>query len=153
MTRYVAIDWSGAKSVERSKIWYAEVQDGCLVRLEDGRNRVEIIQHVIEEADKTGPLIVGLDFAFSFPHWFVKEGGGETADQVWSLARKDGEAWLSRCEPPFWGRPGKKRPELPEHLRSTEVRAGVDSGFKPKSVFQVGGAGAVGTGSIRGMPT
>ena len=27
-TRFIAIDWSGAKSGERRKIWYAAVQDG-----------------------------------------------------------------------------------------------------------------------------
>ena len=32
MTRFIAIDWSGAKSGEHAKIWYAEVQDGRLTR-------------------------------------------------------------------------------------------------------------------------
>jgi len=29
--RVIAIDWSGAKSGERTKIWLAEVRDGCAV--------------------------------------------------------------------------------------------------------------------------
>ena len=39
MKRAIAIDWSGAKSGARSRIWLAEVRDGCLTRLESGRDR------------------------------------------------------------------------------------------------------------------
>ena len=38
------------------------------------------------------------------------------------------------------------------HFRATEARASGIVGSQPKSVFQIGGGGAVGTGSIRGMP-
>src|SRR5690606_34245345 len=61
------------------------------------------------------------------------------------------ETWLADCVPPFWGRPGKTRPECEEPLRQTEKSLRV-GGIAPKSVFQIGGAGAVGTGSLRGMP-
>ena len=80
------------------------------------------------------------------------------AFDLWAHAAKDGEQWLRCCNPPFWGRPGRKRPKNSEHLRTTEKdvadpdSATHDLGIKPKSVFQIGGAGAVGTGSIRGMP-
>ena len=40
---------------------------------------------------------------------------------------------------------------LAEHLRRAEKAISV-GGISPKSVFQIGGAGAVGTGSVRGMP-
>ncbi len=43
-------------------------------------------------------------------------------------------------------------PDLPEHFRLTERPMERDTGIQAKSVFQIGGAGAVGTGSIRGMP-
>src|SRR5207253_5004720 len=52
------------------------------------------------------------------------------------------------CEPPFWGRRGHPRPDEYSGFRRTEL--GLP--HKPKSIFQIGGAGAVGTGSIRGMP-
>jgi hypothetical protein len=64
----------------------------------------------------------------------------------------DGEAgrWLAACEPPLWGA-AAGRPPLAEHFRVAK-RVGAIAGTSCKSVFQIGGAGAVGTGSIRGMP-
>ena len=56
------------------------------------------------------------------------------------------------CEPPFWGRPGRPRPDLPAHLRRTEAAVAAVGGIRPKSSFQIGGAGSVGTGSVRGFP-
>jgi Protein of unknown function (DUF429) len=47
---------------------------------------------------------------------------------------------------------GPPRPALPEHLRRTEAALDAVGGIRPKSTFQVGGAGSVGTGSIRGFP-
>jgi hypothetical protein len=54
---------------------------------------------------------------------------------------EQGESLLATCEDPFWG-----RPRLYRHAERNE------DVVLPKSVFQIGGAGAVGTGSIRGMP-
>jgi len=96
---------------------------------------------------------VGLDFAFSFPEWFVVQRcGAGSIEELWRAVAEEGGGWLDRCEPPFWGRPGRSRPELEGHLRRTEELASEPAGSQPKSVFQIGGAGAVGTGSIRGMP-
>jgi hypothetical protein len=50
-----------------------------------------------------------------------------------------------RSPEPFWGRAGSRRPSERELFRRTEQGTG------GKSVFQIGGAGAVGTGSLRGM--
>ena len=150
--RHIAIDWSGAASGERAKIWTAEVRGGHLVRLEAGRSREEVVAHLVHEARLDPELVVGLDFAFSFPAWFCAELETTIVDEVWARVRESGEVWLADCVHPFWGRPGTKKPELPEHLRRTEHEAAKVSGAQPKSVFQVGGAGAVGTGSLRGMP-
>jgi hypothetical protein len=61
-----------------------------------------------------------------------------------------GERLLAACDEPFWGRPGKPNPHPKDRLyRRTEREEGEGVA---KSVFQIGGAGAVGTGSIRGMP-
>lgn len=149
--RIIAIDWSGAKSGERSKIWLAEVRGGGLTRLECGRSPDDVITHVIGEAERDPDLLVGLDFAFSFPEWFLIQRGMTSVEALWSEVGRHGEDWLACCGPPFWGRPGKKRPDLPGHLRLTEASASV-AGIGAKSVFQIGGAGAVGTGSLRGMP-
>jgi hypothetical protein len=99
------------------------------------------------------PTVVGIDFAFSLPRSFLESHGFETVDQLWRMAATHGEHWLSSCVAPFWGRPGKKCPEshLTKGFRKTDREISVN-GISPKSPFQIGGAGAVGTGSIRGMP-
>ena len=150
--RVVAIDWSGAVSGADQKIWLAEVQNGRVVRLEAGRDRLKIARHLIEEGRKDPGLVVGLDFAFSLPGWFLRSRGLANAPALWELVDREGELWLSNCAPPFWGRPGTRRPDLEEHFRRTDLEVPAVEGIRPKSVFQVGGAGAVGTGSLRGMP-
>lgn len=152
MKRVIAVDWSGAKTGAKSKIWLAEVCSGRLTRLEAGRKPPEVIAHLIDRANEDPDLVVGLDFAFSFPRWFAKGEGATSIEEVWDLVAKKGEDWLSNCQPPFWGRPGAPRPDLPEHYRRTERLAAEAKVVNPKSVFQIGGVGAVGTGSIRGMP-
>jgi len=92
-----------------------------------------------------------LDFAFSLPAWFLDERGLGGAAELWALADQEADTWLRAVQHPFWGRPGIRRPALPASFRRTELDAPAVSGIRPKSVFQVGGAGAVGTGSLRGM--
>lgn len=151
--RIVAIDWSGASDGAEQKIWLAEAtEDGRIIRLERGRERAAIVEHLINEAASRPDLVVGFDFAFSLPAWFLTSHGLEGAPALWELADRDGEQWLAGCEPPFWGRPARRRPELAEHLRRTDREVPATGGIRPKSVFQIGGAGAVGTASIRGMP-
>lgn len=123
--------------------------------MENGRDRIEIAEYLIREAQKTPDIVIGLDFAFSLPAWFLVQRGLMTAPQLWQLADVEAETWLRRCSPPFWGRPGKKCPQgQPDnyHFRWTDRAVGPVGGNRPKSVFQIGGAGAVGTGSLRGMP-
>lgn len=150
--RVLAIDWSGAKSGARRKIWLAEARSGRLVRLENGRSRREITEHLLTELERDPRLLVGLDFAFSLPAWFLRDRDLTTARELWREADREGETWLERCDPPFWGRPGRTRPELPSHFRRTDASVPPVRGLRPKSPFQIGGAGAVGTGSLRGMP-
>jgi hypothetical protein len=150
--RAIAVDWSGATHNARSHIWLAEAhKPGQLVRLESGRDRAEVCQHLLSLPPEA--TVVGFDFAFSFPVWFVRHVGAATTPDLWAHAVAHGEEWLSRCEPPFWGRPGCPRP-LPAGpaLRQTDLGVPRTAGIAPKSIFQIGGAGAVGTGSIRGMP-
>lgn len=105
--RTVAVDWSGALAGERRKIWLAEARAGRLVRLEAGRSREEVIREVVGLRQSGQPIVVGLDFAFSFPAWFVRQMRCASAEAIWGLAARDGEQWLARCGPPFWGRTGK----------------------------------------------
>lgn len=111
-----------------------------------------IAEHLIAEAERTPHMVVGLDFAFSMPAWFLALHGMPDGPALWDLVAREGERWLAACEPPFWGRPGRQRPALADDLRHTDRAVGSVNGIRPKSVFQVGGAGSVGTGSLRGMP-
>ena len=148
----IAIDWSGRVDVagQRRHIVAATWQAGR-VRVENGRTR---------------------DFCFSFPAWFVQEVGANSAPDFWQMVAEHGERWLSRESEDrrFWGKPHKRPAEfsgeqLHRMLRATDIdckiiahipdeeRALRVKGITPKSVFQIGGSGSVGTASLRGMQT
>lgn len=147
----IAIDWSGAVTRAASRIWVARAVSGTLTALFAPGSREAVCEVLLERRRSDTPCLVGLDFSFSVPQWYVEARGWKDVHEVWAAARDDGERWLRECTPPFWGRPGTRRPHDVAHgLRETE-RAWATTA-RPKSVFQVGGAGSVGTGSIRGMP-
>jgi hypothetical protein len=151
----IAVDWSGALATVRSRMWLAESREKRLVRIERGFDRAEVIRHLIECAAREPRLVVGLDFAFSFPRWFLDERGLASARELWERVARDGEQWLASCPPPFWGKPCVPRPPPVDgrsEWRVTEHANLLVGGIGPKSIFQIGGAGTVGTGSLRGMP-
>jgi hypothetical protein len=157
----MAIDWSGRSGAEqRQAIWLAEAVGGGLVRLEGGRTRDELVGLLIAAAGRDPNLIVGFDFAFSLPAWYL-EHRQLTAHQLWALLaeealtpamRRDGLArWMNGPDLPFWTTSqahAQVRPE--QRFRRTEnsLRR---PGTQPKSVFQLVGAGQVGRGSLYGM--
>lgn len=147
----VAVDWSGAVTGAASRIWIASATAGVLTSLVAPGSRAAVRDALLARREDPAPCLVGLDFAFGMPAWFVASRGWREINALWSAARDDGESWLAECHAPFWGRPGTRRPhDVERGLRETE-RAW-SAAQKPKSVFQVGGAGSVGTGSVRGMP-
>ncbi len=151
----IAIDWSGSLSSVRSHLWLAESRAQRLVRLECGFTREQAVRELVASARRDPSLVVGLDFAFSFPLWFLDALGVRGGRDLWTLVAREGERWLDRCPPPFWGRPFHTRPAfLAERRpwRATESERPPIGGITPKSVFQIAGAGTVGTGSLRGMP-
>src|SRR4051812_34241557 len=84
----IAVDWSGRQRVrdQRNHIWLCEVVDGEVVRLEAGRTRDEVVDHLLECAESAPNLIVGLDFAFSVPEWYFHEPSLiPSARALWSL--------------------------------------------------------------------
>ncbi len=136
-------------------MWLAESGENGLVRVERGRDRDEVVQHLVECAEREPELVVGLDFAFSFPKWFLDERGLTRARELWELVARVGEGWLDQSPAPFWGRPGCPRTPATDGRspwRLTESDVTRVRGVGPKSIFQIGGAGSVGTGSLRGMP-
>jgi hypothetical protein len=148
--RVIAVDWSGKLKGAEEHLWLAEVRDGELVELRNGLSREHLVAGLVELTRDEPGAVVGLDFAFSFPRWWCLERGWTSGRDVWAAMAEEGERLLAACEAPFWGRPGRPNPHAPDRLyRRTDRDTGVGT---PKSVFQIGGAGAVGTGSIRGMP-
>jgi hypothetical protein len=149
--RVVAVDWSGRVIGEQRHLWVAEVADGQPALL-TGCTRAEVVDMLLRHAETDSRLVVGLDFSFSIPAWFLAEAGIAGVDDLWSDKARL-EAWLSGCEPPFWGRPGRRCPPraAADGWRATELAASA-VGPRPRSVFQIGGAGAVGTASLRGFP-
>jgi hypothetical protein len=159
--RLIAVDWSGRSGAEqRQRIWLAETVGGELVRLEAGRTRDELIDLLIAEAARDPNLIVGFDFAFSLPAWYLRDRR-LTAHQLWALLaeealtpamRRHGLArWLNGPEPPFWTTSqARARLRSGQMFRRTENDLRLP-GVQPKSVFQLIGAGQVGRGSLYGM--
>jgi hypothetical protein len=174
--RVVGIDWSGRVDAagQRRHIW-AGVWTAGKVTLEAGRTREEIAEWLIALALETPRMVVGFDFCFSFPAWFVRdELGAASAPEFWKMVVEDGHAerWLARgaTDRRFWGKPHPRPVEFSgEHLhrmlRATDInhklvahipeaeRQALVRGIAPKSVFQIGGAGSVGTASLRGFAT
>ncbi len=141
--RVVAVDWSGRRRGAAHFIWTAVAAQGRLAELSCGRDREQLADHLVELALADPRLVVGLDFAFSFPLWFLEREGLEDGT---SVPETLAERWLQECPSPFWGRPGRRRGPEPQY-RLTELGLAP----RPKPVFQIGGAGAVGTGSLRGF--
>jgi Protein of unknown function (DUF429) len=158
-TQFFAVDWSGNATLagQRRHIFVASWTDGVLA-LESGFTREAVCELLLAAAERNPNLVAGLDFAFSFPAWWVRQLGCVDASAVWQLAAQHGEQWLRESKPPFWGRPGETCPSdhrAPRWLgfRTTDRGLNIKNcAIQPKSPFQIGGAGAVGTGSIRGMP-
>ncbi len=168
----IAIDWSGRiDTAGQRRHIVAAISHHGKVRVEAGRTRDEVATWLIAQASKDPALVVGFDFCFSYPAWFVAETGAHTAPEFWQIVAERGEQWLHResLDRRFWGKPHKRPAQFSgEHihrmLRSTDIdcklasliadadRADRVKGITPKSVFQIGGSGSVGTASLRGMP-
>jgi hypothetical protein len=151
---------------------------GGSVILENGRGREELTDWLIEMASETPRMVVSLDCCFSYPAWFLAEHGCSTVFDFWRhVAAGHGERWLgTECpeadrDPRFWGKPHKRPPvfcgegyrtmmrrtdwenKIEQGLEGGDAdRAAKMKGITPKSPFQIGGSGSVGTGSLRAMP-
>ncbi|MCW6529639.1 MULTISPECIES: hypothetical protein [Sphingomonas] len=164
-TRFVAIDWSGAKGARHRGIAVAEcgAGDAAPVLVEPaGRiwSRSAVLDWLLARAD--APLLVGFDFSFSAP--FVARGAhlpGETdtadARALWHYvdthsddadlgaasflaARRGRHFYLGAAD-------GAKRDFL--HWRVCET--GADQSTKPSTVYDAIGAAQVAKASFAGM--
>lgn len=178
--RVLGIDWSGRMDAAGQRrhiwagVWTQETSGKVTVKLEAGRTREEVAEWLIELAQETPGMVVGFDFCFSYPAWFVRdEHGASSGPEFWKRVVEQGHAerWLQRGaeDRRFWGKPHKRPAEfsgenLHRMLRATDIdckiiaqipeaeRQARVKGITPKSVFQIGGSGSVGTASLRGFP-
>ena len=172
------VDAAGQRRHIWAGIWTAIADGEGKFTLEAGRTREELMAWLIDMARETPRMVVSVDCCFSFPAWFLAEHGCRTVFDFWRhVATGHGERWLAReCEEVarderFWGKPHKRPAQfcgegLPKSMRLTDMenkitpkllqgdpeRAAKVKGITPKSPFQIGGSGSVGTGSLRAMP-
>src|SRR5215470_15695828 len=67
----IAVDWSGARDGGGRRTWLAEVSGDELVVLQNRWKLERLFAWLIARAERDHSLVLGLDFAFSFPAWFV----------------------------------------------------------------------------------
>jgi hypothetical protein len=172
------VDASGQRKHIWAGIWTRDSTGKVSVKLEAGRTRTEVAEWLIALAAETPRMVIGIDCCFSYPAWFLREHHCATVFDFWKhVAAGQGERWLAReavdiaRDERFWGKPHKRPAEfsganLRRMMRFTDwdnkiaqsdangdpLRAAKMRGITPKSPFQIGGSGSVGTGSLRAMP-
>lgn len=150
--RVIAVDWSGAVQGAQKAIWLAEVSAEGVLRLECGRDRSELVGELVKTMRLDPQLIVGLDFAFSTPGWYLRQNGFSTVRDLWNFMALEGEGILRDPQPPFWRTTrAASGPHDHEEFRRTDREIVTTGSSRAQSVFKLVGAGHVGTGSIRGM--
>jgi hypothetical protein len=119
------------------------------------------VTHLLELSQADPALVVGLDFAFSLPAWFVRDRGLASARELWAVLAEEAltprmrelglRAWMRSPEYPFWRTTeGHALLEPQQRFRRAEELAR-EAGSAAKSAFQLVGAGQVGPGSLYGM--
>ena len=94
----VAVDWSGRRHGAQRHIWLARAVAGELLELRGGFSRPQLVDELVRQAQQArGGLVVGLDFSFSLPAWFVRRLGAASAEQLWRTVASSGERWLTEC--------------------------------------------------------
>ena len=172
------IDAPGQRRHIWAGIWTQTANGKPRIQLEAGRTREEVADWLIELSAETPHMAVSVDCCFSYPAWFLQEHGCATVFEFWQKAASGlAEQWLAReCEgvardERFWGKPHKRPAQfcgtgyrsmfrfadydnkIAQALEGGDAeRAAKMRGITPKSPFQIGGSGSVGTGSLRAMP-
>lgn len=161
-TQFVGVDWSGAgpATAQKTAIWTAVVREGVVEDLTSGRTRAETVDHLVALASKSPRTVVGLDFAFSLPRWWLAERGFDSTETLWrwaaTRAADDPDGWLKALPEPFWGvyfrlKPAGAFGALRPEFRRTELEL-TAPGARPMSTFRLFGPGTVGAQGLRGHP-
>jgi hypothetical protein len=174
--RILGVDWSGAEKAANQRIYVAELDPtkSCVTTVVRAADRAAVESFLAggdrEPATRSlghpgvrtlgtdEAVLVGLDFAFSFPAGFVMPGRGR--DWSWEdLARWTASLEDANLEVEI-GREADLRRQFflgkgdaAELLLRTTERELVDRGrARPTSVLHLVGAQQVGRGAIRGIP-
>jgi hypothetical protein len=145
--RTIAVDWSGAREPLRN-LWLAEAEPGRLVDVARFSERAGVVEYLIERLQEKTELVVGLDFAFSLPAWFLAERQLGTPVALWEHMASEADTWLEP-KAPFWSAAGGA-PKEGDRFRETD-RDLMKKNLRPSSPFQLVGPSQVGRGSLRGM--
>jgi hypothetical protein len=94
--RILAADWSGKLKRAEEFLWLAEARDGKLCELSNGLTREELVRQLIALAEEDPHVVVGLDFAFSFPAWWCAEQSWSSGPEVWAAMAELGESEVPR---------------------------------------------------------
>ncbi len=173
--RYLGIDWSGAEQIvnaiqvaECCSSGNAELVLPLEVSFRKKWSRTAVFEYVSKLLETGEQVLVGLDFAFSFPYCDMGAYFPSSADSprnvsaLWEvvedLCRDDpdyyGGAFFKDGDKPFasYFLYEEKHKELCDvrRLRVTERKA-KEMSFPPQSVFKCKGIGQAGTGSLAGM--
>jgi molybdopterin molybdotransferase len=181
LDRVAIVDWSAANRPRtgRDSIWLG-IADDASVTSENlaTRHAAEArLSALIEAALERGErMLIGADFAFGFPAGFASALTGRAeALAVWEWLARHLEddaanrnnrfqvaAAMNRALPglgPFWFRPvGPDLPDLPDKGRARgghglqDLRAVEARSRGAQSVWKLGGAGAVGSQTLTGLP-
>lgn len=162
-SRIIAVDWSGAGRGHERRLWLAEVSDGRVRRLASGRPREALTAELVAlvgAARAAGErVVVGLDFSFGLPAWYLAARGWARGADAWrAFTPAAVDALLAAPTAPFWGRGAvRTRPPMLRDDGETPPSRATERSLRcvarAFSVFQLVGAGAVGVGSLRGMAT
>lgn len=171
------IDPPGQRRHIWAGVWTRDEHGRVRVALENGRTRNEVSEWLIALARETPRMVVSIDCCYSFPGWFLEEHGCADMFAFWRKVNAGlAEQWLAReCDAisrdeRFWGKPHKRPAQfcgagyrrmfrfadydnkIAQALPGGDAeRAAKMRGITPKSPFQIGGSGSVGTGSLRAM--
>lgn len=168
----IVVDWSARSRPaplrpSRDAIWWSV--NGCEPRYE--RTRQDLESRLTDLLSQTkGSTLVGFDFSFSYPRWFLDALRLDWRS-LWALLERAIEdqphannrfavaAALNRratgAAAPFWGASSelpflsRRKPRMPHpELRPCELRLHP----RPKSAFQLLGVGSVGSQTLLGIP-
>lgn len=160
---FIGIDWSGSKAVNTKSIAVSEVPQGNIPPklLPDIRSRTSVFDYILNLANTTKRILIGIDANFGYSHkvgekhfgqnytyldqWkivdeYSKENFNFYAGGFWNHSKFTNDFWQNG-KAPHWFYPETLR-------RKTEIQCIADGYGHPESPFKIIGAKQVGKGGL-----